>query len=124
MSSVPVQKSVATLIATDEAKMRQVGQLYHFRDAEVTEFLAQYPPRLDLLLAAYAQVEKHFGARPHITLRLTRDPEWPTPPELVASIQTHQPVESAHAALFQFDDWFLKQPDDVAGPIIFDLEFM
>ena len=110
---------------TSAADIGSVEQFYMLRGPEeVAEFLRAQPVLVPLLLEAYPQIARHFGAGPEVVLEVVVDPEAVDDRQLFALILTGLPAEDALARLERLDrEWWLGAMDKVQGSLCIDVEF-
>ena len=93
--------------------------------SEVLHFIAEHPSLEPLLVEAYKQLEKHFGAKVPVTLKVVYDPEYVDVVQLFGYIKTNLSPQAALDRLDAFDKaWFLSVLDQADGLLNFNLEFV
>jgi hypothetical protein len=119
------QETGSSTVAAEEAKLRQLEEIYVFpQAATVRPFLRTHPQLVEALLEAYVYLQEYFGPEPQMVLEVVSDPEVEGWDELFAYILTALPVDEALARLDRFDqEWFLDQFDWTDGLLNFDVEF-
>lgn len=112
-------------VANREALLR-IEDLYTIRDyAQTMSFLVRRPHLVNLLEAAYWEVQEHFASGTTVALVLFRDREFPNVTQLFALIQTSMKVREAMEGLDRFEAaWWLDNAPSCAGELSFDLEFV
>jgi len=114
--------SSIVLIAQSEVKVLE--QLYIFkRRTEVLRFLDRNPFLAPLLLEA-SEKATHFFPASQLSLEVISDFEMDDSSQLLASITTHLPVDTALDKLNEFDaNWWLEVAGQASGKLCIDVEF-
>jgi hypothetical protein len=93
----------------------RLEELYVISDqGALWRFLFEHSQLAQVLVEAYAYLQRHFGPNPQVILETVRDPEVPQYAYLFASVQTNLALNEALARLDIFlDEWFRDQPSHI-----------
>ncbi len=110
--------------AIDKQKLNQIANIYKIDDPDqVYPFLEKSGFLGDVLLEAFSQLQRIFGADMLVDLVLRSDPEEPYQ-ELFGYVHHQGSIEDSHDRLDTFDDeWFLDNLHRTKGLLNFNLAF-
>jgi hypothetical protein len=117
------QQSSATLFASGDV-IRLLARVYEFRDyIAVSKFLRDSPFLVSLLVEAYPQSLRYFGADISVALQVSVDPEADDYRQLVLLIRTALAPAEALARLHVLDrGWWLDAANRTRDRMLIDVE--
>jgi len=121
---IPGEDTNSATVLLSKTGIRVLEQLYIFRRrTEVLGLLNRNPFLAPLLLEA-SEKAKHFFPGSQLSLEVVSDFETDDSSQLLASITTHLPVDTALDKLNEFDaNWWLETAGLANGKLCIDVEF-